>query len=197
MKKIVISALSVALMIAASTQANAALTMLVKQVPGPAPNSTAVLNLKSDAGVVSAFQGLIAGNVGLQGTMNQIQAAGIFPTPTQDFNAAIDEVGDTQFLALNADLLATTPPFESANTLGGVFTYQVAARSADKDILQIVAPTGTVITFNFRAAEAIGATSLEQDFSGTFIVGIPEPATAGLGSFALLGLAAFRRRFFA
>jgi hypothetical protein len=198
MKKI-ISALSVAVAFAVASQASAAIIVNVDQVSTVGPNSTAIVRLTTNTpgGVVSALQGTLGGNVAFQGVMNQVLVGGAIPTPTQDFNAAIDEATDTQFLALNAELLAVTPPFETANTAGGVFTYQVAKRAADLPIWQVVAPTGTPITYGFTAAEAVGANSFEFQLSGNFIVGIPEPATAGLGSFALLGLAAFRRRFFA
>jgi hypothetical protein len=183
---------------AAPWPAHAAIIISVRAVPTPPnPNNlfAIVVSLSTNApgGVISAFHGTLGGNVGFQGNMNQVLAGGVLPTPTSDLNAVIDEALDTQFLLLSSEILAVTQPFETATTIGGVFTYQVAARAQSKDILRIVSPFGSLITYGFHAAEAVGATSTEYQLSGS-IIWFPEPHASTLGGMALVSLAASRRR---
>jgi hypothetical protein len=191
-------ALAGCLSAAVANQTQAAIMLQIKHVTTVGSMHTVVVNLftNTPGGVVSAFQGTLApGAVAfqVQGNMLQQLAGGAVSTPTTDLNALIDESRDSQFLFQNADVLAVTAPFETANTAGATYTYLVAHRAQSKDVWQLVVNGGAVVNYSFNAAEAIGMSSREQAFSGSFIV-FPEPGAAAMGCLGMLALAAYRRR---
>lgn len=154
-----------------------------------------VVNVKASEGMVGGFQGLGAGGAAFTGALNQVKVGGAVFTPTQDLNAAINPLTDTQFLLTNAQVLAVTAPFETDNSIGGVFTVAAASRSNDFNMIQLVGQKGQVVNYNFMLAEAIGAASPETTFSGSFEFGaVPEPATMAMAGMGLIGLIAASRR---
>jgi len=154
--------------------------------------TTYILNFASDAGNVAGFQGLFSGDNGFEGNLVQELAGGALPTPTNDFNALIDQTKDSQFLLGNADILAAVAPGESSSSLSGAFTLQNAFRGPSLDLIQIVGVTGEPINYNFQVSEAIGSQSSSTVFQG--VLNIPEPASILMASMGLIGLASLRRR---
>jgi len=176
------------------SHSNAQISLDVQQ-SDDAGFSTYILSLTSSAGNVASFEGLFLDGNAFEGNLaQQSLGGGTVTSPTTDLNGAIDVALDSQFLFGSADLLAATAPFESPNSLGGVFTLNAGARQPTLEFVQIVAPVGEEIAYNFRIGEAIGATANSQDFSGVLGFVIPEPTTLALAGLGLCGLLSTRRR---
>lgn len=198
MKKFTVSCVAIVLAVQAVAGANAAVIFTAdpnatrELIAGGLARYTLSFTAQTAGGVIAGFDGNFAGDNGFNGPMTQILAGGALPTPNQDLNGLIDESGDSQFLVTTAQILSATAPFETANTLGGAFTLQVAARAAVKGLIQIVADANAQVPYDFGVSEVVGATSATTQFAGT--LGIPEPTTVGMAALSLLGLVAARRR---
>jgi hypothetical protein len=142
-------------------------------------------------GVISGIGGLSSNDIAFSGPLNQELVADLIPNPTQEYNAFVNAAIDTQFLVTTAQITWAVPPFETATTLGGEFVLHVPARAPVKDLVQIVAPTGARVAYNFEVIEEIPPPRGSQTncFSGV----VPEPGTSAMMAVGALIMTRWRR----
>ena len=177
------------------TQASAGIIMNVEQ-SAAGGLVTYILNFTSDDGNIAAFEGLLVDGeqttVGFLGNLSQQLVSGVIPTPTTDFNVAIDPALDSQFLLATGDTVAVVAPYESQTTLGGQFGIAVPSRAPSLDLIQIVAPVGEVITYNFLVGQLSNdGIASNLNFSGDLV---PEPTSIALACLGLMGVVLGSRR---